>query len=70
MILAANGKGALQQIIKNKEFDLVFMDMEMPVMNGYQATEILRKQGIDIPIIALTANCWKETGKMPVGRLR
>jgi CheY-like chemotaxis protein len=46
----------LQQIIKNKEFDLVFMDMEMPVMNGYQATEILRKQGIDIPIIALTAN--------------
>lgn len=56
VILAANGKEALQQIIKNKEFDLVFMDMEMPVMNGYQATEILRKQGIDIPIIALTAN--------------
>jgi len=32
------------------------MDMEMPVMNGYQATGILRKQQIKTPIIALTAN--------------
>jgi PAS domain S-box-containing protein len=53
--LTANGKETLQQILKN-EYDLIFMDMEMPVMNGYQAADILRKQKITIPIIALTAN--------------
>ena len=40
----------------NNDYDLIFMDMEMPVMTGYQAAGILRRQKIDIPIIALTAN--------------
>jgi len=53
--LTANGKETVRMAMR-KEYDLIFMDMEMPVMNGYQATGILRKQQIKTPIIALTAN--------------
>lgn len=53
--LTANGKETVRMVMR-KEYDLIFMDMEMPVMNGYQATGILRKQQIKTPIIALTAN--------------
>ena len=54
--VAKNGMEAIEKI-KTNRFDMVLMDMEMPVMNGYQATAIIRQQlKIDIPIIALTAH--------------
>lgn len=53
--LAHNGKEALDLLEKNT-FDLILMDMQMPVMNGYDATRAIRKKGIHIPIIALTAH--------------
>jgi len=44
---------------EREEFDLIFMDIHMPNMNGYEATRTLRKKGIATPIVALTANAMK-----------
>ena len=58
--LAENGLKALDLYQKIKEFDLIFMDMQMPFMDGPTATEKLREFGCGTPIIALTANAFKE----------
>jgi two-component system, sensor histidine kinase and response regulator len=51
-----NGKEAVE-IIQNENFDAVLMDIQMPVMGGYEATKIIReKLFMKLPIIALTAN--------------
>ncbi len=53
---AENGMQAIEKI-KVTHFDIILMDMEMPVMNGYEATTIIRQQlKINIPIVALTAH--------------
>jgi signal transduction histidine kinase len=54
--VAENGSVGIEKIKANK-FDIVLMDMEMPVMNGYEAATIIRKElKNDIPIIAMTAH--------------
>lgn len=56
---AINGEEAVNYL-KNNPCDLVLMDIQMPVLNGYQASEVIRKElKLDIPIIALTANAMK-----------
>jgi signal transduction histidine kinase/ActR/RegA family two-component response regulator len=52
---ACNGEEAVS-MVKNNAYDLVFMDVNMPVMDGIQATHLIRKEYPTLPIIALTAN--------------
>lgn len=59
--VAENGLEAIQKVGLNT-YDLILMDLQMPVMDGYQATEELRKNGIKTPIIALTASVMLEDG--------
>jgi len=60
-----NGKEALDEIENNPDkYDIVFMDLQMPVMNGYDATRKIRalpgQNKEKLPIIAMTANVFKE----------
>jgi PAS domain S-box-containing protein len=55
---AANGKEGVQMALSGK-YDLVFMDIQMPVLNGYDATQQLRDAGFLKPIVALTAHAMK-----------
>ncbi len=56
---AVNGKEALIKL-ENNNFDLILMDCQMPVLDEYQTTKIIRKSGNKIKIIALTANAMTE----------
>ena len=57
--IAGDGQQAVE-LASSTAFDLVFMDMQMPVMNGIEATEALRKRGYTGTIVALTANTTPE----------
>ena len=52
---ANNGEEAIEMVTKNR-YDLILMDVNMPVMDGIQATKLIRKEHPNLPIIALTAN--------------
>jgi len=61
-VVATNGKEAVD-LLPTEPFDLVLMDIQMPIMNGYEATAAIREReqatGEHIPIIALTAHAMK-----------
>ncbi|MCK8824050.1 response regulator [Fuchsiella alkaliacetigena] len=56
-----NGEEAVEKV-KEEDFDLILMDVQMPVMDGYEATKIIRadSKNQDIPIIAITAHAMLE----------
>lgn len=68
--IADNGKVALE-MIKDEKFDIVLMDIQMPVMDGYEATRHIREDENlkELPIIAMTANVMSDDIKktMEVG---
>ena len=49
-----NGYDALE-ILEKENFDVILMDINMPLINGFETTKLIRFKGIDIPIVALTA---------------
>ncbi|RLA72796.1 MAG: hypothetical protein DRG24_01980 [Epsilonproteobacteria bacterium] len=59
--IANNGREAVAMFASDPtRYELILMDLQMPVMDGYEATRILREISSSVPIIALTANAMKE----------
>ena len=67
--MAENGREAVEAVCSHPAlyYDAVFMDVQMPVMNGYEATREIRGSGMEriweLPIIAMTADAFAEDGK-------
>ncbi len=57
--VASNGKEAIDMYEKNY-YELVLMDLQMPIMDGFEATKFIRNIDTDIPIIAISANVMQE----------
>ena len=58
--IAANGRAALSMLREDAAYDVVLMDLQMPVMNGFEATAAIRAAGLTLPIVAMTANAMDE----------
>ena len=59
--IAENGQQAVTKVINSAHYDVVLMDIQMPVMDGYQATKEIRQLGLlDLVICGLSANAMKE----------
>jgi CheY-like chemotaxis protein len=58
--IASNGQEAVDKFKDVGGYELILMDIQMPILDGYGATKLIREIDKDIPIIALTANAMKE----------
>lgn len=61
--MCENGLEAVEWLKQDFDFDVVLMDMQMPVLDGYTAARQICEFGFDMPIIALTANSMKDDDK-------
>ncbi|SDL31587.1 PAS domain S-box-containing protein [Maridesulfovibrio ferrireducens] len=55
-VIVENGKEAVDAFTVSDDFDIIFMDIQMPVMDGFEATRAIRKLHSPVRIVALTAN--------------
>lgn len=72
LTLECNGRAAFDQVVQQGDespFDLIVLDMQMPLLNGIETTRLLRQSGYDLPVVAMTANdsadlrsCWYDAG--------
>ncbi|KQN65338.1 hybrid sensor and regulator [Duganella sp. Leaf61] len=59
--MVSNGQLAVNQLLDDAgRYDVVLMDLQMPVLNGYDATEAIRAAGLTLPVVAMTANVMEE----------
>ena len=54
---AKNGQEAVEMVEKS-DYDIILMDIKMPVMDGLEATKVIKEKHPDLPIVALTANAF------------
>lgn len=68
VVIEAESGPAAQTILSGESVDAVLMDLQMPDVDGYQATRMLRDDGLDpaVPVIALTSNTSDEARKLCV----
>ena len=66
VVIAANGKEAIEKALQ-ESWDLILMDIQMPVMNGFEAVRKLRQDGITTPVVALTAHAMPGDRKKCLG---
>lgn len=67
--VAENGKEAVDKFVRERDFDVVLMDIQMPVLDGYGATKAIRahekEKGLDpTPVIAVTAHAFQENEEL------
>jgi PAS domain S-box-containing protein len=60
LFLASNGQEALDMVQKHPEIQIVLMDLKMPVIDGFEATKLIKKLKPALPIIAQTANAFPD----------
>lgn len=58
--IANNGKEAVEMIETGKEYDLILMDLQMPIMDGFEASKRIKNINANIPIVALSAAVMQE----------
>ena len=60
VIRAENGQEAVDICLKNDDVNIVLMDLQLPGINGYDATRIIKQTRPDLPVIVVTANAIEE----------
>lgn len=61
--MTSDGREALQRWQRGESFDVVLTDVNMPELDGYQLTRRLRAEGLEVPIVGVTANAQSDEGE-------